>query len=181
MAAAIIASVPMVAQAKTPDGVSFPPTMTVDGTTLVLNGTGTRTISYFLDAYASALYVRTKASTPAAIMAEQPPFVVVTKYLHDGTVDQTKAEFRHVYNKFCESNPCSRQSEASFQMVLDHVQPTHVGDQSVTILNNSYSVSLDGRPPFVLNDPEYAKGFIAAILGSASPTPDYANGLLGKE
>ena len=124
------------AVARTPNGVSFPPSMTVNGTTLTLNGTGTRTVSYFVDAYASALYLRSPAHTLRAVLAERDPKVLVTRYLRDATVPQTIAEYKSLHDKFCSANPCSPPSAASFQRVLDAVTPNSVGDSSTDVVDN---------------------------------------------
>ena len=170
------------AVARTPNGVSFPPSKTVDGATLALNGTGTRTVSYFLDAYASALYLRMPAHTVQAVLAEPGPKMLITKYLHDATVAQTDTEYKAIYNKFCSSNPCSHQSYASFQRVLDAVTPIHVGDSSSYVIDNgTLTISRNDRTVLTLRDPEYARGFLAAITGPSAPTAEYADGLLGKD
>jgi hypothetical protein len=169
------------AQAKTVDGVTFPPSMSQDGKTLVLNGVGTRTISYFLDVYVSALYLTTSASTLDAVLAEPDPKVLVTHYLHDATPDQTKSEYTAIYNRFCATTACSAQSHVSFQKVLDSVTPTHVGDYSTYVIENgTLTVSKDGKPVLTVHDADYARGFLAAVLGSASPSAEYRQGMLGK-
>ena len=170
------------AVARTPNGVSFPPSMTVNGTTLTLNGTGTRTVSYFVDAYASALYLRSPAHTLRAVLAEQDPKVLVTKYLRDATVTQTIAEYKSMHDKFCSANPCSPQSAASFQRVLDAVTPNSVGDSSTDVVDNgTLTISRNGKIVLTLRDPTYARDFIATVAGPSSPTDEYRDGLLDNQ
>ncbi len=170
------------AVARTPNGVSFPPSMTVNGTTLTLNGTGTRTVSYFVDAYASALYLRSPAHTLRAVLAERDPKVLVTRYLRDATVPQTIAEYKSMHDKFCSANPCSPPSAASFQRVLDAVTPNSVGDSSTDVVDNgTLTISRNGKIVLTLRDPTYARDFIATVAGPSSPTDEYRDGLLDNQ
>lgn len=170
------------ALARTPSGVSFPASRTVDGVTLQLNGAGTRTVSYFVDAYASALYLRTPARSTEAVLAEPDPKLLLTTYLHDATVSQTHAEYKRIYNSYCESATCTPQSRASFQRVLDAVTPIKTGDTSSYVIDKgTLTIGHNDQTVLTISDPEYAKGFLAALTGPSSPTSAYRDGLLGKD
>ncbi len=54
-------------QARQVSGISFPESMTVNNTTLALNGAGVRS-KYFLDVYAVGLYLPEPSQNPAAII-----------------------------------------------------------------------------------------------------------------
>ena len=60
------------AAAKTVDGVDFPDTVTVSGTTLQRNGVGART-AFFMRIYLAALYVEKTAGEASALLGPDRP------------------------------------------------------------------------------------------------------------
>ena len=114
------------------------------------------------------------------MVAEPGLKALLTTYLHDATVSQTHAEYRGIYNSFCSNAACSHRTSASFQRVLNSVTPIKSGDTSTYVIDNgTITISCNNQIVLTLADPEYAKGFLAALTGPASPTTACRDGLLG--
>ena len=70
------------AQAATLAGVQMPDQVTVDGTTLVLNGIGLRT-AFFVKAYVGALYLKQRTTHGKVVLDSPQPKQVMLKFLRD--------------------------------------------------------------------------------------------------
>lgn len=70
------------ARAATLAGVEMPNQVTVDGTTLVLNGIGLRT-AFFVKAYVGALYLKERTTHGKVVLDSPQPKQVVLKFLRD--------------------------------------------------------------------------------------------------
>ncbi len=82
VAALLLAALP--ASALEIAGVKVADTMTVDGTTLVLNGAGLRTKSFLaIKVYVGALYVTQRSADGAAVVALDAPKVIRMTLLRD--------------------------------------------------------------------------------------------------
>ncbi len=168
------------AEARTVGGVTFPDTVQQAGQTLELNGIGKRVFALIVDGYASALYVPKPAHTADAILAEQGPKLLYTQFLHSASVNQIRDEYTSVYNKYCSNHPCSAASKQTFDKVLASVQPVKSGDTASYLMDDgNLTLSVNGKTVLTAHDPEYVHGMLDSLLGAASPTSGYRNGLLG--
>jgi hypothetical protein len=80
--AVVLANAEANAKAIDVAGVEFQPSVQVGGQLLQLNGAGLRTRAFF-NVYAAGLYVREKAHSAAALLAQQGPRLVVIAMLRD--------------------------------------------------------------------------------------------------
>ncbi|MCQ8279222.1 chalcone isomerase family protein [Acetobacteraceae bacterium KSS8] len=168
------------AQARTVGGVTFPDTVQQAGQTLELNGIGKRVFALIVDGYASALYVPKPAHTAEAILAEPGPKLLYTQFLHAASVNQIRNEYKSVYNSYCSNHACSAASKQTFDKILASVQPVKSGDTASYLIDDgNLTLSINGRTVVTAHDPEYVHGMLDSLLGAASPTAGYRNGLLG--
>lgn len=170
-----------VSSAATAGGVSFPETFPAGGQTLKLNGAGVRVFFAIVKGYASALYVQQPTHDPAALLGEPDPKVLFTEFLHAASVAQLRREFANVHDHYCAKNPCPPANEASYQAMLAHLTPVSRGETATYIITGAgVEVLRDDKPVFTVDNPDYGRAFLAALVGTTSPTPGYRAGLLGK-
>jgi Chalcone isomerase-like len=73
-----------IAQGKECKGVNFPEQMQVDGSSLVLNGTGLRQATAFkVNVYVAALYVGKTSTEPNAILESTIPKELILQFVRD--------------------------------------------------------------------------------------------------
>jgi hypothetical protein len=79
--------VPVVATAASLAGVTLEDKTVVNGQPLVLNGLGLRK-KFFIKVYVGGLYLQSKSSNPAAILAADSPRRMVMSFLYSVSMDQ---------------------------------------------------------------------------------------------
>ncbi len=179
--AALLAATPLAAHAVTVAGIPFPDTLAAAGGTLHLNGAGVRVFFGFVNGYASALYVTTPSHAADTVLGEPNPKILRTEFLHAAGVGQLKREFANVHGHFCAANPCPPANEAAYHQMVDALTPVTKGETATYIVTDTgLQVLSNDKPVMTIANPTYARNFLAAIIGSTSPTPGYRAGLLGK-
>jgi len=68
-------------------GIEMPDTLTVDSTSLVLNGAGLRK-KFFVKVYAGGLYLKKKCSDPQKIIAADEPMAIRMHWTYDGVASK---------------------------------------------------------------------------------------------
>ncbi len=165
-------------QAATYQGVTLPDTATLGGKTLVLNGMGLREY-FFFDIYVGGLYLPQKATTPAAVLAEQGPYRVVMAMKHgvsrrqfvDAWRSDLKANNKGDYSKL-------KPQIAQFAKLFDAAKS---GDEIIMdyVPGKGVSVTHNGRLMGTVSGNNFHEALLHVYVGPHPPTETLKKGLLG--
>lgn len=181
LAATVMLAVPLAAHAtvKAGDAV-FPDTFPAEGQTLRINGAGVRVFFHIVDGYATALYVAQPAHTPEAVIDGPNPKVIYTEFLHSASLSQIRSEYNDIHESYCAHETCNPTDEASYKEFVAHLQPAASGQtQTILITDRGVTVSRNNQPVVTIDNPSFGKDLVRSLVGPASPTAAYRNGLLG--
>lgn len=172
--------VPSAMGAVTVGGAIFPVQFQLGQTTLKLNGVGLRAFYHLVDGYATALYVVTPSHDPQTVVDGPNPKVIYTRFLRDASLERVRDEYQAIHQRYCQDNPCDARNEASFKAFADHISDARKGDvELVVITDGGVSLQRGGKVLVSVDDPAFGKGLVRSLVGSASPTQGYRDGLLG--
>ena len=161
-------------------GVSFPPTVAVDGTTLVENGAGLRVFFLVVRGYASALYVAHAAHDASAILAEPGPKEIRTVFLHAASAEQLRNELGRIHDAYCARAACDAVEQRDYAALVAHETPVRAGDRETFLVSDQgVSVTRNGAEAVAIPDPKFGAALLDSMLGPSAPTARYRNGLLG--
>lgn len=162
------------------DGTVFPDTLMADGRTLALNGVGVRVFFHIVDGYATALYLARPAHTEAAVIATPNPKAVLSTFFHAASIGQVRDESAGIHRRFCAATACSASDQASYATFMSHLAPAHPGEtQLIVVTDTGVDIIRDNQKILTIPDPAFGQNLIRSLLGAASPTAHYRNGLLG--
>lgn len=168
------------ALAKTVDGVEFPDTASVGGTTLLRNGIGART-AMFMRFYLAALYVEKAGHDAAGLIAPDRPREARLAILKDVSkerfVDAAKAGF--------EKNTPSPSPELQARMdtFLALIPPLKPGDTLTFTYVPGTGTRIHGSAVKSTTIPgkDFADALFKIWLGASPADADLKSGLLGKD
>lgn len=159
-------------------GVTLDDRVTVDGQTLVLNGTGIRT-KLFIKVYAAGLYLPARQSDAGRILAADAPRRTVLHFLYD--VDRQK--MCDAWDDALAGNTprASAELKREFATLCTWMDDVEKGDRMVfTYLPGSgTTVEVAGARKGVLAGKDFADALWAAWIGPKPATKDLREGLLG--
>ena len=162
------------------DAAVFPDTLSAGGTTLALNGVGVRVVFLVVRAYATALYLKQPAHTTDAVMSGPNPKAVLTSFLHAASITQLRDESDAIHRRFCAQTTCSAADQASYAVFLAHLQPAHAGEtQLIVVTDAGVDILRDNQLVVAIPNPSFGQNLLRSLLGPASPTARYRNGMLG--
>lgn len=176
--------------AKDIGGISYPTTQTVGGSTLVLNGAGTR-FRFVVRVYTAGLYLSGRASTPEAVMAASGPKRLHVVMLRDIDANQLGRLFtrgmqdnvpRAGFSKFIpgtlrmsEIFSAHKQLKKGESFSVDYVP----GVGTTVLVNGKVAAEPIVEPEFfnalmsIWLGPQPAdEGLKAALLGEEAPAPN---------
>jgi hypothetical protein len=159
---------------------ALPPSVTVDGQVLLLNGSGLRVFFLVVDGYRSGLYLRSPAHDAASVLAEGAPMEIRTVFLHAADASDLRGELNRIHDAYCARNLCSDADAAAYRTLLAHEEPVRAGDTEVIVIDGrGVLISRDGGPPLVIADAHFGTALVGSMLGPSAPTAGFRRGLLG--
>ncbi len=172
------------AVAGTLEGVNLPDTVTVDGTTLQLNGMGVRikSVAFIkVKVYVAGLYLPAKSKDAGAILAADEPRRLVMHFLYkeveadklveawrEGFANNSGASLSALKDRldtFCALWPAMKSGETA---VLTYLPGTGT------------KVEIKGKEVGVIPGKDFADATFAIWLGPKPPNPELKKGLLGQ-
>ena len=161
-------------------GVAFPPSVAVDGATLVENGAGLRVFFLVVRGYVSALYVAHAAHDVSAILAEPGPKEIRTVFLHPASAEQLHGELDRIHDAYCARASCDAAEERDYAALVAHETPVRAGDSETFLVSDQgVTISRNGTEAVEIPDPKFGAALLGSMLGPSAPTARYRNGLLG--
>lgn len=161
------------------DGVRFPDTMRVGGTTLYLNGIGLRTYSVArIHIYVAALYLAHQGSDPDAILHSAEPHLLMVTFKHDVSAKASRDAWREGLERNCQA-PCQL-DPADMAQFLAGVPDMHAGDSyGLFFHQQGAAITLNGQQAGVISKPAFAQALLATFLGPRPAAPELKQNLLG--
>lgn len=177
LSGAMIAPKPIAA--ATLDGVSFPDSVTVEGSRLLLNGVGLRTYSFLkIRIYVAALYLSEPSHDAGAILRSPGPKMLMLHFVRSVTTDQERKAWRDGLLDNCVA-PCHI-DPGDLARFLAALKPIHAGDQVVLLFDaTGMTAWSNGTPLGKVPDPGFASALLATFLGPRPATEQLKRGLLG--
>lgn len=164
-----------------PGAEEFPSTWQVGQETLVLNGAGRRVFSFLkVQIYSAALYLPSRESDSAAILASDSTKVMAVRMLRGGGVKPIRDGWEESFKANCIA-PCLYPA-AEVQRFLDAVPAAVEGADKIFVFHRGGRVEIShrGRPWMEFRNPEFSRLLLATWLGPSPPTPELKVALLGK-
>jgi len=181
LAAALALALALPAQGTIVAGREVPEAIDVGGARLVLNGAGIRK-RFFFKVYVGALYVRTRSSDPAAIVAADEPKAVRVLFLRN----VSRAQMRRAYHDGIERNsPGPRIAELEAKLdVLSELLPEEIKEGTelaVTYVPGEGTTlqTSDGTRGTVAGK-EFADAMFRTWLGEHPADRDLKDAMLGR-
>jgi Chalcone isomerase-like len=155
----------LTAQAAEIDGIQFPDTLQVEGTTLRLNGLGLRTYSLLhIHIYVVGLYLEHLSTDSDEIIASTETKLLDIRFEHNVSADDARDAWQKGLENNCRA-PCHLDpvDKAKF---LALVPAMHVGDNySLLFTQKGATVTVNGHQIGVVSQPLFAGAMLATFLG----------------
>lgn len=175
-AVTLFAAVP--AHARECADVRFPDRVTVEGTSLVLNGLGVREATVFnVNVYVAALYVEQRSNSGPAILGSDTKKRLVLRFLRD--VD--RADIVGAFNEGFQHAAGGGALAARIRQLNGWVpQARERASWTFTYVpGTGLHAAFGGRERGVIPGADFARAFFGIWLGSHPPNPGLKTGLLG--
>lgn len=171
------------ASAATKGGVTMPDTMTVDGTTLLLNGIGVRSFTVFhVRGYVAGLYLPRRTTEADTALAEPGPKALVMQFTRAAGKPQAHDLYVESSRKYCASHACTEADKAAFEALLGTVRAIRPGDRTGFIVTGSgVRVLFNDAEVTRIADPAFGRVILDSDLGTTSPSAELRDGLLGRD
>jgi hypothetical protein len=169
------------AGAVTIDGVTFPPTLTVEGRALRLNGAGVRTLTLFhVPAYAAALYLEHPSHDADVIEASTEIKALILGYLRAASKEQVQALFRRSEARYCEAGGCPASDAQDFERLVARFPAVKPGDYTTYVFSpRGVRVLFNNVPLVTLDNPDFARRLLDAFIGPRAASQSLRHALLG--
>ncbi len=172
--------VPTLASAATLADVTLEDKTVVNGQTLTLNGLGLRK-KFFIKVYVGGLYLQTKSSNPAAILAADTPRRMTMAFLYSVSKDQ----MCDAWEEGLEANVphAAADVKAGFKTLCSWMEPIPKGNRLVLtyVPGTGTTVEVNGKAKGTLPGKATADAIVSTWIG---PKPamgdDFKNAILGK-
>jgi hypothetical protein len=164
---------------NTCEGVTLPRTVTVDGTTLNLNGLGIREASAFqVDVYVAGLYLETASTNAEEILASDTRKRIVLRFVHD-------VERQKIVDAFTEgfqNNGGGAAGLAARRTQLMGWMTDMVVGNTMTftyVPGTGLTVNVNGSNKGTITGADFQRAFFALFIGPNPPNRGLKVGLLG--
>jgi len=168
------------AEAKTVAGVNVPDSVSVNNQTLVLNGAGLRK-KFFIKVYVGGLYLASKQSDPAAIIAADSPRRMYMSFLYGVSKDQISEAWEEGLR---DNTPnASAEVKANFNKLVSWMEPIDKGKQLVFtyVPGSGTIVEVNGVAKGTLPGKATADAIVNSWIGpKPGPGDDFKKDVLGK-
>ena len=170
----------VVADAATVGGVNLEDKVTVNGQTLVLNGAGLRK-KFFIKVYAAGLYLASKQSSPAAILAADAPRRMVMHFVFDVEKDKIAEAWSE---GLADNTPnASAEVRTAFRTLSSWMEDMKKGKRiTLTYVPGiGTTVEVNGKNKGTLGGKAVADAILNTWVGpKPGPGEDFKNAILGK-
>ncbi len=165
-------------------GITPPDSVTVDGSTLVLNGAGKRTRYVFVDVYVGALYLRARSSDAQQVLADPGPKRLSMTLLRSLTADQLAEALRDGMRLNNDADAIARLSSRIDALVAtmqaigtapkgDTITLDFLADGTTQIADSGHP---QGKP---IAGADFQRALLEIWLGDKPAQPDLKQALLG--
>lgn len=171
------------AYARECNDVTMPNSVTVDQTTLQLNGMGIREATVLsVDVYTAGLYVPTRSRNANALLTATGPFVLRMDFVRDVEA----AQMREAFDTGFRNNAGSARTALAAQITeLKRLMPNITDGTRVTFTyrpGTGLEVKTGNRVRGTVADhPQLRRAFLSLFIGSSPPNEGLKTGLLGGE
>ncbi len=156
-------------------GVSMPDTATVGGQQPVLNGLGLRE-KYFIDVYVGGLYLPSRSTDDAGIIALDAPKRIVMHFVYSAVPkDKINETFTEGFASVSGVDP------AKVDQLKSWMADCTTGDEVVLdyVPGQGTSVTVKGQSKGTIPGADFMRGLWAVYVGPNPPTAKFKRGLLG--
>ena len=167
--------------AATVEGVVFPERYAVDGSDLVLNGAGLRTLTIFhVRIYVAGLYVAQPSHDARQILAAPGTKVVVMEFLHAGSKADVERQYRKGEEENCGHGECDPADEGDFERLIAAAPAVEPGDTFTYVISNR-GVRLLHNNKLVIDLANKDLGYriLSGFIGPHPPSQELKTALLG--
>jgi Chalcone isomerase-like len=181
LAVALACGPPAISAAATIDGVTFPPTLIVEGQILHLNGMGLRTLTLLdIHAYLAGLYLEHSARDAGAIEASKGIKALLLQYLRAASKTEVQDIFRQSEARYCGAGGCPASDAQDFERLMALFPPVKRGDYVTFIVSSrGLRVLFNNAPLVTFNNPDFARIVLDAYIGPRAASQSLRNALLG--
>jgi hypothetical protein len=178
----LLCALPTRSNAATIDGVTFPPSVTVEGRTLHLNGVGLRTLTLFrIHAYVAALYLEQPSRDADAIGASTENKMLILQFLRAASKEQVQSIFRRSAKRSCGADGCPAADAQDFERLIALFPAVKRGDYTTYVFTRSgMQVLMNNAPLATFDNPDLARRVLGAFIGPQAASPSLRNALLGR-
>ncbi len=168
--------------ATTVDGVTFPPTFTVEGRILQLNGVGLRTLTLFhIHAYLAALYLEHPSHDADAIEASTEIKMLIVEYLRAASKERVQKLFRRSATRYCAAGGCPASDVQDFKQLIARLPGVKRGDYTTYVFSpRGVRVLMNNVPLATFDNPDLARRLLDAFIGPRAASQSLRNALLGR-
>ena len=161
-------------------GVNVPPTVTLSGQSLHLNGAGVRS-KFFVKVYVGALYATRKLPTAAAIFADPGSKLIRMSFVHSRVAkEKILAAFAEGFSNNTPQLAGQPEAQEFFALFKNDFVSGDTVDLALAS-DGAVTVSHNGRMLGTIRSPLLARGLLAIYFGDAPADKDLKVGMLGGE
>jgi hypothetical protein len=162
------------------NGIHFPEQVQVEGRTLSLNGLGLRQATIFkVNVYVGALYVASKSSDPAALLAADAPMMLVLHFVRDVGASSIASGWDEGFEKRAAKDlPALKERIATLKNWMADVK---AGQRLtfVVVPGKGVQVDVNGAAKGTIEGADFTRAFLSIWLGPEPPNAEIKTGLLG--
>ena len=164
------------ARAADVDGVRLPETVQAAGTTLRLNGAGSRVYPVLgIHIYVAGLYLTHPSANADEILHSPDPKLLTVTFKRDVDVDNARKSWTEGLRNNCVA-PC-RIDPDDLREFLTHIPAVHAGENfTLLFTRGGASIGVNGHPVGVVNKPMFAQAMLATFLGPQPRVPAVEGG-----
>ncbi len=168
------------ASAKECAGITFPDQVQFHGESLVLNGLGVRTASWFrVNVYVAALYLIEPSSDPHRILQSNTPSELVLQFIRPVSASELRKSWEEGFAKNAPGHPPGL--EKGLAQLISWVTNVKPGQRMtfIRIPGTGMQFELDGAVKGMIEGDEFSKAFLSIWFGDIPQTAQLKSGLLG--
>lgn len=160
-------------------GISFPQQLSVEGRSLVLNGTGIRQATIFrVNVYVAALYLAQPTRDARTVLRAGTPEELVLHFMRNVSAGDLRAHFLEDFGRNApQEMPVLRQRIEELNTFLSDVKS---GERMifVRLADGGVRIELNGARR-TIPSPAFGRALFSIWLGSSPPSSELKAGLLG--
>jgi hypothetical protein len=162
------------------DGVQMPDKTIVGNRTLVLNGLGTRRVSFLkVRAYVAGLYLETPTQEAEKILHSNQLKKVALVFLRDVSRNKLVSVWTESFENNCQAK--CKELRPLLEQLNTQMMDVKKGDVvSFFFFPDRLDVTLKGFPTQQIRNSDFSKTILSIWLGPKPPNEDLKEGMLGK-